>query len=237
MKMAMIQDDKNGHEVDAIRQRYSRRNADDLYSFCRPEVQIAWAERQYLTAQILMKNAKMPLKDLRLVDLGCGSGGNLLDFVRLGFEPQNLCGLELLEERASRAREILPHSIELMVGDALKAQIAPQSVDIVFQSVVFSSILSDSFQEDLAAKIWDWLKPGGAILWYDFTFDNPKNPDVRGVRPIKLGKLFPKGHIQTYRITLAPPISRRLAPIGKLPITVLSSLKLLNTHILAWIEK
>ncbi len=26
----------------------------------------------------------------------------------------------------------------------------------------------------LLDRMWRWVKPGGGVLWYDFTFDNPK---------------------------------------------------------------
>ena len=29
--------------------------------------------------------------------------------------------------------------------------------------------------------MWAAVKPGGGVLWYDFTVDNPRNADVRGV--------------------------------------------------------
>ena len=46
---------------------------------------------------------------------------------------------------------------------------------------VFPSILDDSFQQKLADRMWALTKPGGGILWYDFIYNNPRNPDVRGV--------------------------------------------------------
>ena len=69
----------------------------------------------------------------------------------------------------------------MWLGDATQAPVAPGSQDIVLQSTVFSSLLDDAFQQRLADTMWRWLKPGGAVLWYDFTVNNPRNPDVRGV--------------------------------------------------------
>jgi ubiquinone/menaquinone biosynthesis C-methylase UbiE len=34
------------------------------------------------------------------------------------------------------------------------------------------------------------LKPKGFILWYDYHMDNPKNPDVRGVKKREIYELF-----------------------------------------------
>ncbi|MGZ7259737.1 hypothetical protein ACXWO8_09385, partial [Streptococcus pyogenes] len=58
--------------------------------------------------------------------------------------------------------------------------------------------------------MWRWLKPGGAVVWYDFTVDNPRNPDVRGVPLSRVRALFPQGRLTARRVTLAPPLARAL---------------------------
>ena len=79
---------------------------------------------------------------------------------------------------------------------------------LVLQSTVFSSILDPGAQAQLAATMWRWLFPGGAVLWYDFTVDNPRNPDVRGVPLARVRALFPQACIASKRVTLAPPLAR-----------------------------
>ena len=51
------------------------------------------------------------------------------------------------------------------------------------------------------------------MLWYDFTYDNPSNPDVRGVPLRRVKQLFPAGRIKWKRVTLAPPLARRVVRI------------------------
>ena len=172
----------------------------------------------------------------KLVEVGCGTGGNLLEFLRLGFQPENLTGIELLEERAARASKVLPQGI-VRVGDAASADIPLASQDVVFQSVVFSSLLDDAFQEMLANKMWSWLKPGGGVLWYDFTYNNPRNPDVRGVPVRRVRALFPLGLFTVRRVTLAPPIARRVCRIHPGLYSVFNALLFLRTHVLCWIRK
>jgi hypothetical protein len=80
-----------------------------------------------------------------------------------------------------------------VAGRRLQAAPVPAgSQDLVLQSTVFSSLLDDAFQQRLAEAMWRWLKPGGAVLWYDFTVDNPRNPDVRGVPLARVRALFPQ---------------------------------------------
>ena len=67
----------------------------------------------------------------------------------------------------------------------MEASIEPGSQDIVFQSAVLTSILDDEYKKRLANKMWELLKPGGAILYYDFIYNNPKNPDVKEFLSVK----------------------------------------------------
>ncbi len=83
-----------------------------------------------------------------------------------------------------------------------------ESFEIVMQSTVFSSILSNEVRAILARKMWEWVAPGGGILWYDFAIDNPRNPDVRGVRDRELRKLFPDGRFDVHRV-----VSRRQSAV------------------------
>ena len=70
-------------------------------------------------------------------------------------------------------------------------------------------------------------KPGGMILWYDFWL-NPINPQTRGIRPAEIKRLFPNCLYEFHRITLAPPIARKLAPISWGLCLFLESLKIFN---------
>jgi hypothetical protein len=103
--------------------------------------------------------------------------------------------------------------------------------------VVFSSLLDDAFQQQLADAMWHWLKPGGGILWYDFVWDNPRNPDVRSVPLWRVRQLFARGRVSHKRITLAPPIARSAVALHPHLYTVFNVWPLLRTHVLCWIEK
>lgn len=75
------------------------------------------------------------------------------------------------------------------------------------------------------------------MLWYDFTFNNPSNPDVRGVSLKRVRELFPQGRVSVRRVTLAPPISRRVVRVHPAMYGVFNALPLLRTHVLCFIEK
>ncbi|KQU74851.1 MULTISPECIES: class I SAM-dependent methyltransferase [unclassified Rhizobacter] len=227
----------SSHEPDRVAQRYARRQVGDRYSMLRPEVWQTVHERQRAMLKLFARHGVRELPALRLLEVGCGQGGNLLELLRLGFRAEHLSGIELLRERAAKARRCLPAALTLHEGDALQAPIAEASQDIVFVATVFSSLLDDAFQQRLADAMWRWVKPGGAVLWYDFTVDNPRNPDVRGVPLSRLKALFPHGRIDRLRVTLAPPIARAVAPLHPALYTLFNTLPALRTHVLAWIAK
>src|SRR3990167_9533297 len=168
-------------EAQAVRERYARRAAHDpRYSLLNPAALLAMQERQRAMLGLFSRLGHADLSALTLLEVGSGDGGNLLELLRMGFAPDKLSGIELLPERHAAARERLPQGVALTLGDAAALPIAPASRDIVFQSTVFSSLLDDAFQQRLADGMWAAVKPGGGVLWYDFTFDNPRNADVRG---------------------------------------------------------
>jgi len=226
-------------ETEAVRQRYERRKAieeSNLYSPLNAEMWQSAQERQRALLRLFAKLGLASFENTKLVEVGCGTGGNLLEFLRLGFQPDNLIGIELLEDRVAKANKVLPVGM-VQAGDAACADIPLASQDVVFQSMVFTSLLDDVFQQELANEMWSWLKPGGGVLWYDFTYNNPNNPDVRGMPVRRVHELFPHGRFIVRRVTLAPPISRRVCRIHPALYAVLNALPILRTHVLCWIEK
>ena len=224
-------------EPQAVAERYARRGGLDRYSYLQADVWQSVQERQRALLQLLVRLGLTQLASLRLLEVGCGAGGNLLELLRLGFAPANLSGAELLPERLAQARAVLPPALALWGGDASALDIAPASQDIVFQSTVFSSLLDDDFQQRLAGAMWRWVKPGGGVLWYDFTVNNPRNRDVRGVPLARVQQLFPQAGMTARKITLAPPIARAVCRLHPALYPVFNALPLLRTHVLVWLQK
>ena len=225
------------NEPQAVVERYARRRDGDRYSPLRHEVNRLLQQRQRALLRLMQAAGLVSAADLRLVEVGCGSGSNLLELLHLGFAPQHLTGLELLPERLLVARQRLPAAVQLLAGDATAAAIDAGSQDLVMQCTVFSSLLDDAFQQRLADTMWRWLKPGGAVVWYDFTVDNPRNRDVRGVPLARVKQLFPHGRVRAQRVTLAPPLARAAVRVHPWAHDALNLLPFLRTHALAWVTK
>ncbi len=234
--------DETSPDVAAMAARYARRAARaGLYDPLRPEVVQARQERLRVLAALLRRHARRPLSQLSLLEVGCGQGDNLLDLTALGFDPARLLANELLPDRAAAARARLPAAVRVLEGDALSLPLQlpglEAGLDLVLQSTVFSSLLDAGFRARLAQRLWAWLKPGGAVIWYDFAVGNPRNPDVAGMPIAEVRRLFPAATIDARRVTLAPPLARRSAALHPALPALLNTLPLLRTHRLAWIAK
>jgi len=232
-------------EAERIRAEYARREGihpPDFYSLTRPANLFAQQQRDRHMLDVLRREKLLPLSGQRILDIGCGDGQQLLRFESWGAAIAALSGIDLVETRVARAVERFggtsqPGRPELRVGDASALPWPDGHFDIVHQSTVFTSILDSPMKAAVAAEMLRVLRPGGAVIWYDFFVNNPANPHVRGVGATELRSLFPGCHVRTRRITLAPPISRRLVPVSWIASLLLEHLRVLNTHYLAVIRR
>jgi ribosomal protein S18 acetylase RimI-like enzyme/ubiquinone/menaquinone biosynthesis C-methylase UbiE len=235
-----IEENRNLSELDAVRRRYLKRSTERLdsrYRLSNPAVHSAVQERERAFLRWLGYSHVDPA-NAKVLEIGCGSGLNLLDLIRFGFDPRNLTANDLMEGRLGETRRRLPSQVTCIAGDAAAIDLPPESFDIVMQYTVFTSLLDEAFQHSLASRMWNLLKPGGGVLWYDFCFDNPSNPDVKGVPLARIRELFPHAKIRFARVTLAPPLARFCVRLHPAFYTALNTLfPFLRTHILCWIEK
>jgi len=178
----------------------------------------------------------LPLRGREVLDVGCGRGQWLADFESWGAEQRGLRGIELDEGRASLAKRRL-HDADIRVGDASRLPWSDASFDIVVQSMAFTSILLADMKRDIAREMVRVLKRDGMILWYDFFWNNPKNPNVKGIRAREIRELFPGCDVRLKRITLAPPIARRLVPFTWVGCLLLEKMRFLYTHYLGTITR
>ena len=81
------------------------------------------------------------------------------------------------------------------------------------------------------------LKPGGAILWFDLRVNNPRNPEVRGLRRAEIRTLFPGCEMELAPALLAPPLGRLIAGRSWPFAEALQALPLLCTHYAGLVHK
>src|SRR5205814_1459771 len=84
--------------------------------------------------------------------------------------------------------------------------------DLVVQFTVFTSILDRDMRTATADEMKRVTAPDGAIVWYDFRYPSPTNPNVEGLGLREIGRLFAGWDMTVRSLTLLPPVARRLAP-------------------------
>lgn len=215
---------------DKMNQQYAKRSSkahlyhqSDYITYSQDEIR--------LQIDILLKKYFKDRGKLSILEIGAGSGANAYIFQNLGLSIENVSFNELLPERIEVIKQNFPAN-KLYPGDAIQIEF-DQHFDIIFQSTVFTSILSIQARQELASKMWDLLKPNGIVLWYDFIYNNPSNPDVRKVSVSEVEQLFANAiKKEIVKVTLAPPIGRKVGKFYKL-----FNFKILRSHILAVFQK
>jgi SAM-dependent methyltransferase len=218
-------------EEDRIRSVYARRKGESCYAESlagRFQVQ----ERERHVLRLLDRYRLMPLAGKRILEIGCGTGKWLRDLISWGADPELLFATELLPASAARARRLCPQSVTISCGNAASLPYDSGSFDLVLQATVFTSVLDREMKRAIAAEMLRVLRPGGTILWYDFFWRNPGNPYVQPVGRDELRLLFPGCRLDLRRISLAPPLTRFLAPRSWAATALLSRIPLLCTHYL-----
>ena len=226
-------------EIERIKGVYEQRKETipaQRYSLFDPANLFIVQRRDFEILNAFKRTGITSFQDRKILDVGCGAGSELRNFVRYGAKPANLYGIDLLPDRIEAAKSISPN-INFECGSAESLPYEKDYFDIVIQFTVFTSILDNNMKKNIAAEMVRVLKPGGLILWYDYHMNNPKNTDVRGVRKKEVYELFPDCDIHLKRVTLAPPVARVLAPYSWLACYLLEKVPLLRTHYLGIIRK
>jgi SAM-dependent methyltransferase len=221
--------------IDRIyRQRHQHYKYAELYSPFNPGHLFMVQGRQRAVLALLQAAGLAPLTGRAILEVGCGAGGVLHEYLGYGVDRQRLHGVELLGWRLAEAQARLPH-LPLACADGQRLPYADGSFDLVCQYTVFTSVVDAGSKRRLAQEMMRVTRPGGAILWYDYWI-NPVNRDVKAIGADEIRSLFPGAEIRLRRITLAPPLARWLAPRSWLLATWLEATGLLNTHYLGLIR-
>jgi ubiquinone/menaquinone biosynthesis C-methylase UbiE len=227
-------------EQDRIRAEYARRARDPnlagRYSLFRPDVQFMTQTRERAVLHILRHAGFEDLNPLDVLEVGCGAGGVMINLLHWGADPARLHGCDLFPPRVEQARARLPAATLLTVADGGALPYSSSRFDLALQFTVFTSVLDEDLRHRIAHEMWRVLRPGGAVLWYDFRYQG-RNPSVRAIHPREVRELFPHATHTARRITLAPPIVRRIARWSWLACEILSRIPWLRTHDLILIRK
>jgi SAM-dependent methyltransferase len=227
------------NEKERILKEYYRRKIEipgDRYAIWNPSALHTKHSKERCAIEMLHKYGAFPSADTPCLEVGYGSLGWLGTLISWGVREELLHGIELDHQRAAVAKSILPLA-KLEIGDASNMPFSAEQFELVIVSTVLTSVLEQDMRKSIAAEIVRVLKKGGSLIYYDFAFNNPQNPNVKGIRKKELLSLFKglKGEVR--KSTLAPPISRLVAPRSLILASFLESMSFLRTHLMAVLKK
>ena len=150
----------------------------------------------------------------RILDVGCGSGGDLYHLLRLGFDPANATGVDILGDRVARARRLYPQA-RFIEADAGNLEFSDASFDLVFESTMFATLPDEALSTAIAGEMVRVCKPDGYLLLVDWRTPKPGAREYRALTRSRLASMFALEQktrlVGAFRGALVPPVGRFLS--------------------------
>ena len=150
----------------------------------------------------------------KVLDVGCGTGASLVQFIRLGFNPANLAGVDPSAERIAQAKSSYP-TVEFRQESGEATTFADSTFDIAFESTLFMMLTADDVARRVAGEMLRVTRPGGYIMLADWRYAKRGRADHRAMSRGRIESLFEVGSttevIARERGALVPPVGRFLS--------------------------
>lgn len=226
-------------ERERVQLEYDRRAREispDRYASWQPSMQFMIKGRSQAAAAMLRRINHFPKPGDQCLEVGFGTGAWLHCLSKWGVRESNLHGIELEETRVNETRPEFPGA-DLRVGDAVELPWNDGTFRLAIASTLFTSVLDQNVRRLIANEIERVLATNGVLLWYDFAVKNPRNPNVRPIKRHEIRNLFPRLHGEIKSVTLAPPLTRLVAPRSLAVANFLEAIPVLRTHLLGVLVK
>ncbi len=195
---------------------YSRKGANRNDLLGNPEVvfQTFAVDRANIAA---LRSIEIDRDNARVLDVGCGNGASLLQFIRLGFNPANLVGIDADEERIAQARAKLP-GIDFRVESADRLPFVDETFDLVVESTMLGTLESKPLLAGIASEMVRATRKGGHVMLIDWRYSRQGSGVKTAINPGMITDLFSVGSrtsvISREPGALVPPIGRRISRVA-----------------------
>jgi ubiquinone/menaquinone biosynthesis C-methylase UbiE len=216
-----------------IRRSKARLAADDRYSLSNPGNKYNYAHllngmREFLSSAFL------DFSNIKLLEVGCGELFWPEVLTEIGCRKENCFGTDILHQRMLKGRQ-KGRQTAAVTSSVLDLPFQSDSFDLLCQFTLMTSIPENTDRIEAIREMMRVLKPGGFILWYDFRFNNPKNPHTRAIDKNELHELFSPLTVKLKTITVFPPLARKVPSAGVPLLKFINLFSMLRTHYLALI--
>jgi|GEM_PF-5755891 len=117
-----------------------------------------------------LKMVPTPISDIKVLEIGCGSGKSSRVLLEFGVCPQNITALDIRPDAIQHAKSI-NSNINYICVDGFNGWPSSQHFDFVMQCTVFSSIKNISDRKLLASQIQQ-CAPDAYFYWWDLEMAN-----------------------------------------------------------------
>jgi SAM-dependent methyltransferase len=139
-----------------------------------PEIQFGEGQFRDLLIEALREHGlkTSDMADLSVIELGCGWGRNLHQFVELGIAARNIAGVDLIEHFIAFGRSQNP-ALNIAVGDATRTGFGDSAFDVVLLHTVLSAITDRDLHAKLLREAKRLVKPAGLVIVFDIADGYP----------------------------------------------------------------
>jgi SAM-dependent methyltransferase len=193
-------------------------------------------EQKWHLLERVLRDERIPVATLRMLDIGVGGGGDIPFFSRLGLAIDRIIGVDLVPNYLRRTKASFP-GIMLAEATAARLPFAAGAFDFVYQSTVLSSIPAPELRAASLREIRRVLTPGGLFVSYDTRYPNPWNRNTRAVRLSELRAAFQGWPLRVWSTTGIPHLLRLFAPYSLTACRLLERIPFLRSHLLVAARK
>ncbi|MEO8245842.1 MAG: class I SAM-dependent methyltransferase [Chloroflexota bacterium] len=127
-------------------------------------------------------------RETRVLDVGCGDGGDLHYLATKGWDPNLLAGVDVFPASISRAARMLPEA-QIEVANAAALPFDDGSFDATIQCTVLSSIVDAAVRFAVVEEMFRVTRAGGVVISWDMKAGG-SNPHLVGIDQMEIARLF-----------------------------------------------